>query len=73
MTFAKTNDEIVISKATFRTYLKVQKGGLTNMFDIGQVMRLSGGYLTRAQIVNIMRNYKKYEEFFGINMENINK
>ena len=44
-----------ISKENFEAYENVRVSGVTNMFDLNNVMSLSG--LTKAQIIYIMSNY----------------
>ena len=41
-------------------YYAVQRGGLTNMFNVKMVIQLSG--LTREIIMDIMSNYNKYAD-----------
>jgi hypothetical protein len=45
-----------ITKSEFQAYVRVQKSGATNMFDVRTVGALSG--LSREQILEIMRTYK---------------
>lgn len=47
-----------ITKENFKAYIKVQRSGVTNMFDVKTVSILSG--LDKVQIVDIMSNYAKY-------------
>ncbi len=53
-----------IKKEDFKAYVKVQMSGVTNMFDVPVVCRLSG--LDREQVIHIMKHYdefsKKYPE-----------
>ena len=49
-----------ITKEDFQAYLKVQNSGKTNMFDLRNVVKLSG--LTRETILEIMTNYRKYKK-----------
>lgn len=60
---------MIITKDDFKRYITVQKSGLTNMFDVRNVMNMSG--LEKEQIFDIMKNYAKYEKEFGVSMENI--
>lgn len=57
-----------ITREQFEAYLKVQKSGVTNMFDLPVVMRLSR--LDRETIIGIMQNYeillRKYPEAITI-------
>ena len=52
-----------ITKEDFQAYLKVQNSGKTNMFDLRNVVKLSG--LTREAILEIMTNYRKYKKKMG--------
>jgi hypothetical protein len=52
----------MITKEKFKEYKFVQKSGITNMFDIKKVEEFSD--LTREEIIEIMKNYGKYEEEF---------
>ena len=47
-----------ITKENFKAYIKVQRSGVTNMFDIKTVSTLSG--LDKVQIIDIMSNYTEY-------------
>ncbi len=49
-----------ITKVDFQAYLKVQSSGKTNMFDLRNVVKLSG--LSREKILEIMTNYRKYKK-----------
>lgn len=49
-----------ITKEDFQAYLKVQNSGKTNMFDLRNVVKLSG--LSREKILEIMTNYRKYKK-----------
>lgn len=51
---------IKISKEDFQAYLKVQSSGKTNMFDLRNVVKLSG--LSREKILEIMTNYREYKK-----------
>jgi hypothetical protein len=46
-----------ISKEEFAAYIRVQNSGMTNMFAVNVVEKLSG--LTKEQIFAIMKNYDK--------------
>ena len=54
--------KIEITKAQFEAYVRVQKSGVTNMFDIRNVTALTG--LDKNQCIAIMEQYgeldKKY-------------
>ncbi len=49
-----------ITKEDFQAYLKVQSSGKTNMFDLRNVVKLSG--LSREKILEIMTNYRIYKK-----------
>ena len=55
-------EKITISKEQFESYVRVQKSGVTNMFDLRNVTALTG--LDKEQCLEIMSNYgeldKKY-------------
>ena len=44
----------------FMKYLDVQKSGVTNMFDVRNVMALTG--LSKEQIIYIMENYSELKD-----------
>ena len=52
-----------VSKEKFEAYLKVQKSGITNMFNIANVIEAADKIfeveLTREDCIYIMKNYKK--------------
>tara|TARA_R110000796_G_scaffold25284_5_gene71459 strand:- start:596 stop:769 length:174 start_codon:yes stop_codon:yes gene_type:complete len=52
--------KIEITKAQFEAYVRVQKSGVTNMFDIRNVTALTG--LDKNQCMEIMSNYSELEE-----------
>ena len=58
----------VVSKEKFRAYVKVQKTGITNMFNIANVIEAADKIfdveLTREDCIYIMKNYKKLTEAF---------
>jgi len=49
-----------ITKNDFIAYLKVQRSGKTNMFDVSMVETLSD--LPRNKILLIMKNYNDYKK-----------
>jgi len=51
-----------ITKNDFMAYLRVQRSGKTNMFDVRTVKDLSG--LSRSKILEIMKNYSKYKNHY---------
>lgn len=57
-----------VSKEKFRAYVKVQKSGITNMFNIAHVIEAADKIfeveLTREDCIYIMENYKKLMEAF---------
>lgn len=53
------------TKEKFDQYRRVQYGGRTNMFDVNAVVRLSHNTLTKADCIDIMKNYGKYTEAYG--------
>lgn len=55
---------VKINKEKFSQYESVREGGLTNMFDVRQVVELSDD-LTKEEILDIMKNYRKYTKEFG--------
>ena len=50
------------NKNNFLSYIKIQRSGVTNMFDINTVMELSG--LDRETILDCMKNYSKYYKLY---------
>ena len=58
----------MVSKEKFRTYVKVQKSGITNMFNIPNVMEAADKIfeveLAKEDCIYIMENYKKLMEVF---------
>ena len=53
-----------ITKEDFEAYIRVQRSGVTNMFAINVVSKLSG--LTRGKILYIIENYRKLSKKFKI-------
>jgi hypothetical protein len=62
---SKTNN---ITRDEFSTYELIRKSGLTNMFDVENVIKYSivigVSSLTKAKIVEIMKNYDKYLKLY---------
>ncbi len=56
-------EKITISKEQFESYVRVQKSGVTNMFDVKNVTALTG--LDKKQIMEIMSNYNEIEKFYN--------
>jgi len=56
-------EKITISKEQFESYVRVQKSGVTNMFDVRNVTALTG--LDKKQIIEIMSNYSEIEKFYS--------
>ena len=58
----------MVSKEKFEAYVKVQKSGITNMFNIANVIEAADKIfeveLTREDCIYIMENYKELEEAF---------
>ncbi len=57
--------EVVITAQDFREYLKVRDSGITNMYDLSRVVKLSGSRLTRAKCVYIMGHFGELLEKYG--------
>ncbi len=53
------------TKEQFEDYVRIQKSGVTNMFDIKTVCRLSYEGLTKDICFYIMDNYEELEEEYG--------
>lgn len=56
-------NEIKIHETDFWAYEDVRMSGKTNMFDVKRVEALSG--LKREKILEIMKNYAKYQKKYG--------
>ena len=50
----------MITKEQFKSYENVRISGITNMYAINTVQKLSG--LTRKQCIEIMKNYTELKE-----------
>jgi len=59
----------MVSKEKFEAYLTVQKSGLTNMFDIKNVMYIADNVcdveLTKEDCLDVMKNYKELKEMYS--------
>jgi len=55
--------KIEITKEQFTAYVRVQKSGVTNMFDIRNVTSLTG--LDKEQCLEIMSNYGKLDKKYS--------
>ena len=52
--------KVEITEEQFEAYVRVQKSGVTNMFDLNNVKALTG--LNKEQCLEIMSNYGELEE-----------
>ena len=59
------NKVIIITKEKFNTYVRIQKSGVTNMFDINRVIELSNETLEKDDCLDIMKNYSEYEKEYN--------
>ena len=55
--------KLEITKDQFEAYVRVQKSGVTNMFDVRNVTALTG--LDKKQIMEIMSNYSELVEKYS--------
>ena len=55
--------KLEITKDQFESYVRVQKSGVTNMFDLRNVTALTG--LDKEQCLEIMSNYGELEEKYS--------
>jgi len=55
--------KIEITKDQFEAYVRVQKSGVTNMFDLRNVTSLTG--LDKEQCMEIMSNYSELVEKYS--------
>jgi len=53
----------MITREKFKRYEAVRRSGVTNMFEIRAVSRLSG--LSNEEIISIMKNYARYKKEFA--------
>ena len=53
----------MITNNEFKSYVKVQMSGVTNMYDVNTVEMLSG--LSKSKIMDIMKNYGSYDKTFN--------
>ena len=54
------------TKDQFNSYVAIQRSGVTNMFDVPTVIKLSGNKLTREIILYIFKNYADLCEEYDI-------
>ena len=55
--------KLEITEEQFEAYVRVQKSGVTNMFDVRNVTALTS--LDKKQIMEIMSNYNEIEKFYS--------
>ena len=55
--------KLEITEEQFESYVRVQKSGVTNMFDVRNVTALTS--LDKKQIMEIMSNYNEIEKFYS--------
>lgn len=51
-----------MTKGKFKIYHKIQMSGITSMYNIERIINFSRGKLTKEDCLDIMANYKEYEE-----------
>ena len=56
-------EKVEITEEQFEAYVRVQMSGVTNMFDVRNVIVLTG--LDKKQIMEIMSNYGELEEKYS--------
>ena len=56
---------MTITKEQFKTYVEIQRSGVTNMFDVKVVIDYSEGVLDKEMILEIMTNYSNLKEKFS--------
>jgi hypothetical protein len=54
-----------VTKEQFKEYLRIQRSGLTNMFDAKNVLLLSCGKLKKDDVLEIMNNYDKLLQVYN--------
>lgn len=54
----------MITKTKFDTYESIRESGITNMFDVGAIVTLSGGELDKKDCLEIMEGYSEFEAKF---------
>jgi len=54
---------MAVTREEFEAYTDVQESGVTNMFDIKTVSKLSG--LTGPKIIEVMEKYSIYERKYN--------
>ena len=67
----KVKKKVEISKADFRDYQRIQHSGITNMFDVKNVIQLSCR-LTKEKRIAIMENYEELTKEYPTKFEVIN-
>ena len=65
----KLNKDMAVTKEEFDAYVRVQRSGVTNMFNVNRVSELSG--LGRPKIVEIMEKYDIYTDKYNKNEQEI--
>ena len=61
---------MAVTKEEFDAYVRVQRSGVTNMFNVNRVSELSG--LNRPKIVEIMEKYDIYTDKYSKNELSLN-
>ena len=51
----------MITKEKMETYEQIRQSGLTNMFAVKQVVKLSDGILDQDDCIDIMKNFFAYQ------------
>ena len=64
-------NKIMITKEKFKAYLEVQTGGQTNMLAVNVVSVLSGGVLSKKDVMDIIKDYGEYSKKFNLGKEDV--
>lgn len=51
----------MVTEKEFKEYVRIQKSGVVNMYDISYIIQLSGGILSKPKIFLIMKNYNEMQ------------
>jgi len=55
----------MVTQEQFEAFVIVQESGETNMWDTRRVSSLSGGVLTRENVLAIIKNYMKLRSLYN--------
>ena len=55
-----------VTKEQFKDYVRIRDSGMTNMYDVNMVCKLSNEGLTKEICMTIMKHFEDFAKKFGV-------